>query len=175
MKIMIIYSTTEGHTRTIGEFLRDEALKAGHLPALFDSTVKPPSPEEYEAVIIAGSVHAGKYQAALQHYVHEHHETLNKMNTVFLSVSLTAASDETESWKELRQQTEDFLIATGWKPALIEYVAGALLYTKYDFLKRFLMRVISKRSGGDIDSSKDYIYTDWEQVKGVLEKVANPG
>lgn len=171
MRIMIIYSTTEGHTRTISEFLRDEAIKAGHLPVLFDSTVKPPSPEEYDAVIIAGSVHAGKYQAALQHYVHEHHEILNKMHTVFLSVSLTAASDEPESWKELKQQTEDFLIATGWQPSHVEYVAGALLYTKYDFMKRFMMRIISKRSGGDTDSSKDHVYTDWDQVKSVIEKV----
>jgi len=171
MKMMIIYSTTEGHTRTICEFLRDEAVAAGHLPALFDSTVKPPAPEEYEVVIIAGSVHGGKYQAALQHYVHEYHQTLNDMNSIFLSVSLTAASDESESWKELRQQTQDFLIETGWNPAHIEYVAGALLFTKYDFMKRFLMRIISKRSGGDIDSSRDYIYTDWEQVKNVLEKV----
>ena len=171
MKLMIIYATTEGHTRTICEYLRDEAEKAGHSVALIDSTVTPPAPGEYDAVIISGSIHGGKYQSALKHYTLEHRETLNGMKSVFLSVSLTAAADEPESWKELRQQTEDFLTETGWQPLFTEQVAGALLYTKYDFMKRFLMRVITKRAGGDTDTSQDFVYTDWNQVRGIVPKI----
>lgn len=47
----------------------------------------------------------------------------------------------------------------------------ALLYTKYDFFKRFLMRIISKRSGGDTDTSRDFIYTDWDKLKKVIVKL----
>ena len=93
------------------------------------------------------------------------------MKTIFIPVSLTAATDEPESWKELNKQTEDFLITTGWQPGLIEHTAGALLYTKYDFFKRFLMRMISKRSGGDSDTSRDYIYTDWDKLKNMIGKL----
>jgi menaquinone-dependent protoporphyrinogen oxidase len=39
-----------------------------------------------------------------------------------------------------------------------------LLYTKYNFLKRGLMKSITKKQGGDIDTSRDFIYTDWDAV-----------
>jgi menaquinone-dependent protoporphyrinogen oxidase len=174
MNISIIYATTEGHTRTIADFLKNEAEKAAHTADLFDATENPPPPQKYDAIIIAASIHAGKYQSAIEHYVREHHKTLNSMPSLFIPVSLTAAADEPESWNELNEQTEDFLIATGWQPGVTEHTAGALLYTKYDFLKRFLMRVISNRSGGDTDTSRDFIYTDWEklqQVTGKLEQL----
>ena len=48
-------------------------------------------------------------------------------------------------------------------------VAGALLYTKYDFLKRFIMVQIVKGEGGDLDTSRDYEYTDWDDLKSVIE------
>lgn len=168
---MIVYATTEGHTRDIAEFLRDEAEKEGLVAALFDATVTPPDPDEYDSVIIASSMHAGKYQLSIQDYVRANHNTLNNMKSLFMSVSLAAAADEPESWQELKEQTSQFLIETGWKPDIIEYVAGALLYTRYDFFKRFTMRLIQKRSGGDIDTSTDHVYTDWDQVRGVLPKI----
>jgi menaquinone-dependent protoporphyrinogen oxidase len=171
MKLMIVYATTEGQTQKICEFLRDETEKAGHVPALFDAVVTPPAPDEFDAVIVAASLHGGKYQLSVKNFVQTHHKALNRMNTAFLSVSLTAAADEPESWKELKQHTEDFLLETGWNPGVTEQVAGALRYTQYDFFKRFIMRMISSRSGGDTDTSRDHEYTDWKQVKGVIGKM----
>jgi menaquinone-dependent protoporphyrinogen oxidase len=40
-------------------------------------------------------------------------------------------------------------------------VAGALVYTKYDYFKRLVMKLIADRRGGDTDTSKDHEYTDW--------------
>lgn len=171
MNIAIIYATTEGHTREIAEFLENEAVKSGHTAGLFNATVTPPSPEGYDAVIVAASIHAGKYQSSIAHYLREYHDMLNRMKTIFIPVSLTAATDESESWNELVKQTQDFLSSTGWKPGLIEHTAGALLYTKYDFFKRFLMRMISKRSGGDTDTSRDFVYTNWDKLKSVIGKL----
>ena len=62
-------------------------------------------------------------------------------------------------------QIVDRLIAeTGWHPRRIELVAGALPYTRYNFLIRFIMRRIVKKEGGDIDTSRNYEYTDWPAV-----------
>lgn len=171
MKLLILYSTVEGHTREICKFLRDEALKLGLKPELINATEDTVSPVEYDAVIIAASVHMNSYQDSVFHYVKENHSRLNNTLSAFLSVSLTAASDEPESWKELKSVTEHFLEHTRWKPDVVEYAAGALLYTKYDFMKKFIMRLISKRSGGETDTSKDHVYTDWDQVKGFLSRV----
>lgn len=171
MKLMIVYGSTEGQTRKISEFLRDESEKAGHIPALFDAMVTPPDPAEFDAVLVAASLHGGKYQVTVKDFVQKYHRSLNQMNSGFLSVSLTAATDEPESWKELKQHTEDFLLETGWKPNFVEQIAGALLYTQYDYFKRFIMRMISQRAGGDTDTSHDHEYTDWNQVQGVIHKI----
>lgn len=171
MKLLIVYGTTEGQTRKICEFLRDHAKKAGHQVTLMDSTETHLHPEGFDALIIGSSVHAGKFQASIRHYVQEHHEALNKIPGVFMVVSLTAATDEPESWKELEQHTEDFLNETGWHPEYTEQVAGALRYTKYNFLKKFIMRMIAQKQGGDVDTSRDYEYTDWDKVNRILKKL----
>ena len=168
MNIVIIYGTTEGQTRKISEFLKTECENAGHTVSIFDGTATPPAPQNFDAVIIGASVHAGKYQSSVVHYAKEHHQALNEMPSAFFSVSLTAAGDNAESWKELEAITNKFLKEADWKPAAVEQVAGALLYTEYDFFKRFIMRMISKKAGGGTDTKQDYEYTDWEKVRTFL-------
>jgi menaquinone-dependent protoporphyrinogen oxidase len=48
---------------------------------------------------------------------------------------------------------------------LIKHVAGALLYTRYNLFKRWLMKRIVAQQGGDTDTSKDYDYTDWADLR----------
>lgn len=173
MKLLITYGTTEGQTRKICEFLEKEATERKHEVTLFDATRTElsPKPQNFDAVIIAASVHAGEYQSSIEHFVQEHHEILNKLPGLFLSVSLAAATDEPESWEELKSITENFFDKTAWKPELTEHVAGALRYTKYNFFKKFIMRLIAQKSSGDTDTSKDYEYTDWDQVKHILPRL----
>jgi menaquinone-dependent protoporphyrinogen oxidase len=59
---------------------------------------------------------------------------------------------------------ERFVEKCGWRPARIELIAGALQYSKYNFLIRYVMRRITKKEGGDTDTSRDYEYTDWAAV-----------
>jgi menaquinone-dependent protoporphyrinogen oxidase len=39
-----------------------------------------------------------------------------------------------------------------------------LLYTRYGVLKRWAMRRIVAKAGGDTDTSRDYEYTNWDEV-----------
>lgn len=169
MKLLIVYGTTEGQTRKICTFLRDEAHRAGHQAELADASDSPRSPDGFDEVIVAASVHANSYQTSVKHYVRKYREALNSVPGVFISVSLTAVTDEPESWKELEQVTERFLQETGWHPLRVEQTAGALRYTEYNFFKKFIMRMIARKSGGDTDTSTDYEYTDWEKLKNLLK------
>ena len=96
------------------------------------------------------------------------------MHCGFISVSMAAASGDAESLKELDGVTKAFLKETGWNPATIEQVAGALLFSKYDFFKKLIMRMIQKRKGGNIDTSEDYEYTDWARLRIFLEGMLKP-
>jgi len=148
MKLLIIYGSTEGQTRKICEFLEAEAKERKYTVTLHDATRtdSSPTPVDYEAIIVAASVHMGKYQSSVEHFVMEHHQILNNKPGVFLSVSLAAATDEPESWEELETITRKFLDETMWQPVLTEQVAGALRYSKYNFFKKFNMRLIAKKT-----------------------------
>jgi menaquinone-dependent protoporphyrinogen oxidase len=43
-------------------------------------------------------------------------------------------------------------------------VAGALPYTRYNIVKRWIMRRIVAKAHGDTDTTRDYEYTDWQAV-----------
>jgi menaquinone-dependent protoporphyrinogen oxidase len=172
MKVLIVYGSTEGQTRKIARFLKEETEKLGHIVSLSDSTDNPtPSADGYDLVLIGASVHMHKYQAAVVHFIKNNVEALNKKPSGFFSVSMAAASGDAESRKELDETTTAFLHETGWHPIHIELAAGALLYTQYDFFKKLIMRLIAKRHGETTDASTDHEYTDWSKLKLFLEKM----
>lgn len=174
MKLLIIYGTTEGQTRKICTYLREKAEASSHTVELHDASMNPLPPDNFDRVIVAASVHAQGYQGSVRYYIQDNYEALNRIQSAFLSVSLTAAADDEESWEELKELTEDFLEDCNWEPTYTEYVAGALLYTKYNFFKRFIMRLIAKNAGGETDTSQDYEYTDWNQVELLLDGLMKP-
>lgn len=171
MHLLLIYASSDGQTKKISHFLVNEAQKSGHGIELVNARDLLLPPGDYDGVIVAASVHMQHYQKSIMRYLKKYHERLNVIPGIFVSVSLTATGDNREAMKELKLYTNDFLKSSGWKPIHIEFVAGALLYTKYGFLKRFIMHKISQSTGGDSDTSRDYEYTDWEQVKNIIRKL----
>lgn len=90
------------------------------------------------------------------------------MPSAFFSVSLSAAGDDTRA--DAERCLQEFVEETGWTPEQAELVAGALKYTQYNWLKRFIMKKISASAGGDTDTSQDFEYTDWAQVERFAEQ-----
>jgi menaquinone-dependent protoporphyrinogen oxidase len=92
--------------------------------------------------------------------------------SAFFSVSLGVASKVRDGRAQVQPLVKQFLERAEWRPDHVELIAGALLYTKYNVLKRFLMRRISRSEGGDTDTSRDYEYTDWAAVERFAERIA---
>lgn len=169
-KVLIVYGTTEGHTRKVAEHVTKIAGDRGHTVDLADSTSRLKPIEAYDAAIILASVHQGKHQASITHYIRANLSMLERKPTAFLSVSLAAASPEPEDRAGATKYVQDFLEhETGWTPDRSHCVAGALRYTRYDFFKRLIMRLIAKRAGAETDTTQDYEYTDWDDVTGLVD------
>lgn len=165
MKILIVYGTTEGQTCKIARFMEDVLQDIGHKVTIADATEDPPEPDIYDAILIGGSIHIGKYQSAVTHYIRHHIAALNKIPGAFFSVCLAVASDIEEEHRAAEKITDEYLGQTAWRPLMSTQIAGALKYTQYDFFKRLLMKMISRREGRTTDVSQDYEYTDWDAVK----------
>lgn len=171
MKLLIIYGTTEGQTRKISTFLCKKAKERGHTVSMHDATNSALSPFGFDAVIIAAPIHNDRYHTAIEHYITEQAKILNNEVSVLLSVSLTAAGAEPELWLELKKDTQKLIDHSHWNPSFIEYVAGAIQYSKYNYFKKFMIHSLAKRYNGQNDHERDQEYTDWGQVERVLDKI----
>lgn len=164
-RILIVFGTTEGHTATVASALGDEMRARGATVTVSAPLETEPQPGGFDAVVVAASVHAGKFQSAVCRWVQAHAETLNAMPCAFVSVSLGILQREPRVQAEVKAIVDLFLGGTGWNPTRTFGVAGALLYTKYWWLKRWMMRRIAAKAGGDTDTTHDYVYTDWAALR----------
>jgi menaquinone-dependent protoporphyrinogen oxidase len=168
MRVLIPYGTTEGQTARISEYIADVIRAHGHEAYAVDiKGSSHPKPDDYEAVIVGASIHMGKHEDYVQDFVRENRDTLERVPSAFFSVSL-AAHDEPEV---AEGYIEEFVQATGWRPDKVGLFGGALLYTQYGFIKRHLMKKIVRDKGiQDTDTSRDYVYTEWESVRHFVEE-----
>lgn len=165
--ILIIYGTTDGHTRKIAQVLAENLRAEFCSVDIVDAAgmLRRLSPESYDGVIVAASVHIGSYQRAVANWTSTHAKMLNLMPTAFLSVCLAVLEQGTKPRAELLRIMRGFLDRSGWRPTITKMVAGALPYTRYNWLKRIMMKRIVAKAGGDTDTTRDYEYTDWNDLR----------
>ena len=172
LRVLIAYGTSEGQTGRIAECLANVIRSHGHeaFPVNVERASAPP-PDGYEAVIVGGSIHMGRHERSVVHYVRRNRGALESLPSAFFSVSLAAHDNSDEGHKEVEGYIEKFMQQTGWRPLMVGVFAGALLYTHYGFFKRWIMRKIARDKGSpDTDTSRDYVYTDWDGVKRFAEE-----
>jgi len=174
MKILLVYGTTEGHTRKVASFISERLSEAGHSVLLQDASEVAPSLEvgAFDAILIAASVHAGRYQSSVVHFARQHLAALDARPNAFISVSLSAAGDEPEDVEGLKSCVADFLAQARWIPGRIHHVAGAFRFTAYDFFKRWAMKYIAYRKGASTDTSRDHELTDWDDLARFVDAFA---
>lgn len=163
-RVLVIYGTTHGHTQRVALELSIALRRAGAETEVFCATTAP-GPEKYTAVIVAASLHAGKYQRQVGSWIREHATALRDKPAAFVSVSLTACDPKEEAQSRLGKIMRDFADSCGWSPTCFKSVAGVLAYTKYGFFTRWLMKRIARRNGGDTDTTRDHDYTDWADLR----------
>lgn len=167
MRILIVYGTTEGHTRELSEFVADCLRRDGHDVSVRDAGGKDqiPDPRQYDLVFLAASLHVGRYQARLIEFARVHNDVLNEKPAAFISVSLSAAGENPDDWEGLDQCVARFLNETMWKPSALYHAAGAIRYSQYDFFKRLAIKFIAARRGQHTVTSRDYDLTDYDALK----------
>ena len=168
-RVLVVYGTTEGHTRKIALRIGQVARARGHEAQVLDASLRPDPTQGWDAVVVAASVHQLRHQASVNHFVREHRHTLNALPSVFFSVSLSASLPHPQHQVEAREVAAELLAESRWRPVAVHLVGGALLYSQYDFFKRLRMQMIAREDGRPTDTSRDYEYTDWERLKRETE------
>ncbi|MBN1379285.1 MAG: menaquinone-dependent protoporphyrinogen IX dehydrogenase [Gammaproteobacteria bacterium] len=162
--ILILYSTTDGHTRKIAQFLCDRMTEHSAISLVNIEDAANVEIESFDTILIAASIRYGKFNLLLRRFVDAQAGILNKKKTAFLSVNLIARKPEKNS-PETNVYTRKFLRKTKWRPDLVCVVAGMLDYPKYNFFDRNIIRFIMKITGGPTDPTSTMEFTDWDKVK----------
>jgi menaquinone-dependent protoporphyrinogen oxidase len=170
-RVLIPYGTTEGQTAKIAGVIAEVIRDRGHEAVSVDiKSVVDPVFEGYDAVVIGASIHMGKHDKHVVEFVQKNRDTLERLPSAFFSVSLAAYGDT----QEAEGYVDHFEEETGWRPDKVAMFGGALLYTHYGFIKRRVMKGIAKDKPGNLglDTSRDYVYTEWDAVRRFAEHFA---
>jgi menaquinone-dependent protoporphyrinogen oxidase len=84
------------------------------------------------------------------------------------------AERRTQARADVARMIDTFIAQTGWQPARTLAVAGALAYTKYNFLLRLVMTRIARKAGSSTDTSRDWEFTDWAAVDRFVTEHIRP-
>lgn len=173
--VPVFYATTNGHTRRIAERLASRLRTRGLAAAAVDVTTRDLARIDWRhtrGAVVVAPVHMGRHPAAMRDFVTAMRDRLAGVPSLFVSVSLDAAS----AHRDVREATRDiaarFVVETGWTPWRLACVAGALAYTRYNAFVRWYLRRIAAREGGPTDTTRDHDLTDWPGVERLADDFA---
>ena len=166
-KILLTYSTVDGHTKTICEKILSYS-KTSQVDVLpIDSSI---NIRDYDTVVIGASIRYGKYREEIFEFIKENEELLNSKDNAFFSVNVVARK-ENKNKPETNPYLIKFLNKISWQPKILDVFAGKIDYPKYKFLDKYAIKFIMWITKGPTDTSKVYEFTDWNRVKSFAEKL----
>ncbi|GAD90606.1 MULTISPECIES: menaquinone-dependent protoporphyrinogen IX dehydrogenase [Vibrio] len=170
-KAALLYSTSDGQTKKILAHIESEL--EGFTCESFDlASVNTIDLLAFDRVVIGASIRYGHLNKKLYQFIEKHLVQLQQSNAAFFCVNLTARKEEQgKDTPEGSAYIKTFLKKSPWQPKLIGVFAGALLYPRYNFLDKFMIRLIMSMTGGETDTTKEVEYTNWQKVSLFSQKV----
>lgn len=172
--IPVFYATTHGQTRRIAERLVQLFREHGFTSRAADMASRDADDVNWgcaQAAVVTASLHRHKHQRAATVFCRDNARHLNVRPSVFLSVSLAIASDDEAERSDAARIAREFVNKVGWTGGNVRCLAGRLAFTQYGWLMRFVMKRIALQHGQPSDTSRDYEFTNWDEVARVAADV----
>ncbi|WP_369985965.1 menaquinone-dependent protoporphyrinogen IX dehydrogenase [Thalassolituus sp.] len=164
-RILLVHSTTDGHTIKISDVIINELTQAGHDVSQCSVTeVSADQLDNADTIILGASIRYGKHQKSVYDFVTNNKSLLKTKKTAFFTVNVVARK-ENKNTPETNPYINKFLDEVEWQPDIKGVFAGKLNYPIYGPLDRFMIRLIMYITKGPTDTSKVYEFTNWESVK----------
>lgn len=166
-RILIVYGTSYGQTAKIAHRMEAVLASLGATVTVAEAgrDARRSPLADHDAVIVGASVLYGHHQRTVRDFVRAHRDALGRLPNAFFSVSGSAATATPAAQAQARQAVDAFARDTGWTPDATATFGGAMAYTHYNPLMRWVMRRISASHGAPTDTSRDYEMTDWGAVE----------
>tara|TARA_B100000902_G_scaffold130626_1_gene129559 strand:+ start:154 stop:681 length:528 start_codon:yes stop_codon:yes gene_type:complete len=167
---LIIYSSTDGHTKTICKRIIN-LLKDVNVAKLVSlNEAKDLNLSEFNRIIIGASIRYGKHSKELYRFIELNRNILNEKENVFFSVNVVARKSEKNA-PDTNPYIKKFLKISKWRPKKIGVFAGKVDYPNYNFFDKYIIKLIMFITRGPIDTSKSYEFTDWSKVDSFAKEI----
>jgi len=170
--ILIIYSTTDGHTRTICERLRQVIEAQQHSVVVSWMTDEPDLDlGPFDKIVIGASIRYGKHQPQVFNFIRENQAVLESKPSAFFSVNVVARKPE-KNRPETNPYLQKFLTKISWEPKNLAVFAGRIDYPSYGFVDRQMIRLIMWMTKGPTDPTSTTEFTNWDKVDEFGRRIA---
>lgn len=168
-RILIVYATSYGQTEKIARRMGEILTAKGCQVTLADAarSARGMRAADFDGVIVGASIIARGHQPAARAFIRNNVADLNRLPSAFFSVCASAGSTFERSRAAAARLRDAFLSDVAWQPDVAASIAGAVNFTRYNFVLRWYMKRASAMNGGATDTSRDHEYTDWAQVEHV--------
>ena len=168
-KLLILYSTVDGHTKNICEYIKNKLKNKRQINISSLEKYEKTNLIEYDEIIIGASVRYGYHRNNLYEFIQINKSLLEKKKTVFFSLNLTARKPE-KNTADTNPYVVKFLKKVNWEPSIKEVFAGRLDYPSLDTLNKLAILFIMIITNGPRDTTKIYELTDWNRVDSLINK-----
>ena len=166
MRNIFIYSTSNGQSLKICN-----AINKNKESLIIDiDKIKTVELNKFDQIIIGASVKYGDHNKKIYDFIKNNKILLETKKTSFFSVNAAARKSE-KNKPETNPYVIKFLKKTNWTPDNIGVFAGKIDFPNYNFLEKYIIKVIMWITNGPTDTSKTFEFTDWEDVKKFSDKI----
>ena len=170
--ILILYSTTDGHTIKICNRLKQVIEEGDHrvtVQAIAD--FRELDLQSFDKIVVGASIRYGKHQQRVYDFIDDHLPLLESKANAFFTVNIVARKAN-KNQPQTNPYLLKFLRQTGWRPNELAVFAGKLNYPIYRFLERQMIRLIMLITHGPTDPSTVVEFTDWASVDDFARRVS---
>ncbi|MGR8930241.1 MAG: menaquinone-dependent protoporphyrinogen IX dehydrogenase [Gammaproteobacteria bacterium] len=163
--ILIVYSTTDGHTRSICQRLQHLIEQHGHpVMVVLAGDAATVDLNAFDKIIVGASIRYGKHSRQIVDFIHQNLSILDSKPNAFFSVNVVARKPN-KNRPETNPYLKKFLKHIKWKPKNLAVFAGKIDYPRYGFFDRCMIRFIMWLTRGPTDPNSTVEFTDWQQVE----------
>jgi menaquinone-dependent protoporphyrinogen oxidase len=171
-KILIIYSTTDGHTRHLCGRLGQMIEQTGHQVTVISIDDEPSvQKDSFDKIVLGASIRYGKHSKQVYQFIKTYQALLDSKPSAFFSVCLVARKPG-KNTPQTNPYFKKFVKRIAWRPKETAVFAGKINYPIYDFWDRQIIRLIMWITKGPTDPRTVAEFTDWTQVEAFARRVS---
>lgn len=169
--ILILYSTTDGHTLAICRRLRQVIEQQDNQVTLVSiNDAAQADLALFDKIVIGASIRYGKHRPQVYDFIKKNADFLDSKPNAFFTVNVVARKAD-KNQPATNPYLRKFLQQIPWRPKQLAVFAGKIDYPKYRFWDRQIIRLIMWMTKGPTDPKTVVEFTNWQQVEAFAQRV----